>query len=87
LPPARSRPSSIEFHLLVDYVEADLDADRRESHDGVAFDDLVRPTIAGTGVEVIRRSSCSMIAYCWIEDVAKEIEFLAAAILARGTGR
>ena len=70
----RSLLSSLEFRVLVNRVEADLDTNGGEGgelQDNVALNDFVRPAIVGSGVEVNPSLVRSMIAYCWIEGVAK----------------
>jgi hypothetical protein len=71
LPLALSPPSSIELGVVVDHIEAHLDTDRRELQDSITLDDFVGPTIARARVKIDKGSSCSTIAYCRIEGVAK----------------
>src|SRR6266404_1967125 len=82
LPLALSPPSSIELGVLVDHIEAHLDADRRELQDGIPLDDFVGPARACPGVEV-DPTRVLLDDRVLPDRRRREIfEFLAAAILA-----
>src|SRR5882724_5306806 len=87
LPLALSPPNSIERGVLVDRVEANFDADRRELQDGVAFDDFVGPLIARARVKIDK--ALVLLDDRVLPDRRRRevVEFLAAAILALGAWR
>jgi len=52
LPPALSRPNSIELGVFVNIIEAYLDANRGKFEDGAAFDDLIDPFCPGACIKI-----------------------------------
>src|SRR6266404_5061870 len=87
LPLALSPRSSSELGVLVDHIEAHLDADRRELQDSITLDDFVGPTIARARVKIDK--ALVLLDDRVLPDRRRRevVEFLAAAILALGTRR
>src|ERR1700738_2464605 len=87
LPPALSRPSSIQLRVLVNRIEAYLDSDGGERKGGISLDNLIRPTTPRPGVQVDTPSillDYGILLDRWRREV---IEFLPAAVLPLGAGR
>jgi hypothetical protein len=66
LPPALSRPSSIQLGVLVNRIEAYLDPDGGERKGSISLDNLIRPTILRPGVQVDTPSGPATAAIRWI---------------------
>jgi hypothetical protein len=86
LPPALSRPSSIELGVLVNRIEAYLDPDGGERKGGIFLDNLIRPTIPRPGVQVDTPSILLNDGVLLDRGRREVIKFLSAAILPLGAG-